>query len=445
MQMKISGKHIVLLACCAFITGCSNDNGSVDPVETAWIKTYGGSEDDMAVSVIAAGGGDYVVLGTTASTDGDITDKAAVENDFWLLKINSEGNVVWSKTYGGSGDDIGRSVIQTQDGGYAIAGYSTSSDGDASNNEGFHDHWILKLDAQGTIEWENSFGFAGHDHAYDLLQTADGGYFLSGFTDVTASGGQGNFGKSTATQHGVGEFWAIKTDPQGTMQWSRYFGGTNNDRSYASTQAADGGFILTGFSESTDFDISTPRGSYDFWVIKITATGDLAWERSFGGSEIEESYDIVLTADNNYRIAGQTYSTDKDITNPHGNSDFWTIEIDDNGNLIREKTYGGPDFDVARSISVTHDNGFLIAGNTKSTSADVDENFGENDIWLIKTDASGTLLWEQSFGGSGLDFGHDAIETEDRSIIVVGNTDSSDHHIPENKGKNDVIVVKLRQ
>ncbi|MCB0375558.1 MAG: hypothetical protein KDD04_06535, partial [Sinomicrobium sp.] len=321
--MKINSA-IVLSALSIGIAGCSGSNNeSHSPVETAWVKTFGGSEDDVAVSVIAASDGTYMVLGTTASTNGDITDNAVAENDFWLLKIDGEGNVVWSKTYGGSGEDIGQSVIQTADGGYAIAGYSQSSDGDGSNNEGFHDQWLLKLDDQGNIEWENSFGFAGHDHAYDVLQTADGGYLLSGFTDITASGGQGNYGKSAEALHGVGEFWAVKTDASGTLQWSRYFGGTNNDRAYAVVQANDGGFVLTGFAESNDFDISGTKGSYDFWVIKITATGDLAWERSFGGSGIEESYGIALTANNHYVIAGQTYSTDTDVTQPHGNSDFW--------------------------------------------------------------------------------------------------------------------------
>ena len=324
----MNAKYIILFALCALIIGCANNDDETRFLgEIAWIKTFGGSEEDIAIAVIEANDGDYVILGTTASTDGDITDKTLAENDFWLLKINDEGNIIWSKTYGGTDDDVAQSVIQTTDGGYVIAGYSKSSDGDASNNEGFHDNWILKLDAEGNIQWENSFGFAGHDHAYDVLQTTDGGYFLSGFMDITASGGEGNFGKPAEALHGVGEFWGIKTDASGNMQWSRYFGGTNNDRAYSVVQANDGGFVLTGFSESDDFNITDSRGSYDFWVIKITATGELVWERSFGGSEIEESYSISLTADNNYIIAGHTYSTDKDVTENYGNSDLWVIKI----------------------------------------------------------------------------------------------------------------------
>lgn len=441
--MKISGTSILIL--CLLISGCSkDDNEPRFSGEITWAKTFGGSEDDVAIAVIEAKDNSYMVLGTTSSIDGDVTDKTTVENDFWLIKMDSEGHIIWSKTYGGSDDDIAQSLIQTSDGGYAIAGYSRSSDGDASNNEGFHDQWLLKLDAQGNLQWENSFGFAGHDHAYDLLQTADGGFLLSGFMDVTASGGEGNYGKSAGALHGVGEFWAVKTDASGNMQWSRYFGGTNNDRSYSVVQANDGGFILTGFAESTDFNISNSKGSYDFWVIKITAAGDLVWEKSFGGSEIEESYSIAVTADDNYIIVGQSYSIDKDVTEPLGNSDAWVIKIDDDGNLLWNKNYGGPDFDVAKSIMPAHDGGFIISGNTRSATGDVSENFGENDIWVFKIDASGKLQWERSLGGTGMDFGLDAMETSDGKVIVAGETDSTDQHITENKGKKDILVVKLQ-
>ncbi|MEM9685380.1 MAG: hypothetical protein AAF934_00475 [Bacteroidota bacterium] len=444
-RIKISSKYILLLTLFLLSSACADsDDTSGFLGEVAWIKTFGGSEEDVAIAVIEANDSTYMVLGTTSSTDGDVTDKATVENDFWLLKIDGDGNTIWSKTYGGSDDDVAQSVIQTTDGGYAIIGYSKSSDGDASNNEGFHDNWIIKLDVQGNIQWENSFGFAGHDHAYDVLQTTDGGYFLSGFMDVTASGGEGNSGKAAKALHGFGEFWAVKTDASGVLQWSRYFGGSNNDRSYSVVQANDGGFVLTGFSESNDFNITDSKGSYDFWVIKITAAGELAWERSFGGSGIEEAYSIALTEDNNYIIAGQTYSTDKDVTEQYGNADFWVIKIDDDGQLLWDKNYGGTDFDSVRSITPTRDGGFVMAGNTKSTTIDVSENFGENDIWAVKINASGKLQWEMAFGGFGIDFGHDAIETSDRNIIIVGETESNDHHITENKGKKDMVIIKLR-
>ncbi|MEM8862142.1 MAG: hypothetical protein AAGD96_27795, partial [Chloroflexota bacterium] len=181
--------------------------------EVEWIRNYGGSGNDTAQSIITTQDGGYAVMGYTNSTAGDITDKELAVNDYWLLKLDAQGEIQWTKTYGGSKDDRGQSVIQATDGGYAIVGYAMSSDGDGSKNEGFHDNWILRLDAAGEILWERSFGFSGHDHSYDVLQTADGGFFFAGFLDVQSSQGLGDTGKGDLlTRHGVGEYWGTKLD-----------------------------------------------------------------------------------------------------------------------------------------------------------------------------------------------------------------------------------------
>ena len=439
-----------------FITlflSCSKDKNSdgaiVESVflgEIDWIKNYGGTGEETAQSVIVTSDGGYAVFGYSNSIDGDIVGKATNVNDYWLLKLDSEGNIQWNKTYGGSKDDRGQRIIQTLDGGYAIVGYAMSSDGDGSNNEGFHDNWILKLDASGTVEWERSFGFSGHDHSYDVLQTADGGFFFVGFVDVTASGGAGadtNKG-NYITRHGVGEFWGTKLDAKGNLEWRRFFGGTSNDRAYAVVQANDRGFVLTGSSESNDFDITNNKGSYDFWVIKITDKGDLVWQNSFGGTGIDKAWDIAKTNDNGYVITGNTFSTDTDVTKNNGASDVWLVKINDSGKMLWEKTYGGLEFDAARSVNLTKEEGFIIAGNSKSNNADVDENFGENDLWLMKIDKEGSLVWQKSFGGTDLDYAFDAIENNDKSIVLVGETASTDFLGLQNKGKTDVVVLKIK-
>ncbi|NNJ39109.1 MAG: hypothetical protein HKP23_07695, partial [Flavobacteriaceae bacterium] len=283
--------------------------------EVAWVKSYGGSGDETAQSVIETSDGGYAILGFTNSTDGELQGKVLPVNDYWLLKLDTNGNIEWTKTYGGSKDDRGQAVIQTSDGGFAITGYAMSDDGDGSNNNGFHDNWILKLDPQGNLEWEKSFGFSGHDHSYDLVQTSDGGFFFVGFLDITSALADGTYGKgNTLTRHGVGEFWGTKIDALGNLEWRRYYGGTNNDRAHAVVHSDDGGFVMAGFSESTDFDISNSRGSYDFWIIKITENGNLVWERSLGGAGIEIAYDIALASDGNYLVTGHTFSNDQDIS-----------------------------------------------------------------------------------------------------------------------------------
>ncbi len=447
-------RGILLIGLLLVLWSCTNDDapstdsGSEDGLEEfgsiAWIQNFGGSGDDSPRSIVSTLDGGFAVFGFTNSIDGDLAQKSLAVNDYWLLKFDSVGSLQWSKTYGGSKDDRGQQVIRTKDGGYAITGYAMSDDGDGTKNEGFHDNWILKLDASGTILWEKSFGFSGHDHSYDIIETTDGGFFFSGFLDVTSSNGEGSTEKSRTTAHGVGEFWGTRLDAEGNLVWRKYFGGTNNDRSFGVINANDGGFILTGASESDDFDISNPKGSYDYWVVKVDKNGNFEWERSFGGTGIDQSHDVSKTADGAYVIVGNTFSTDVQVSKNNGESDIWLVKFDENGNLIWERNYGGPLFDSAHGVSLAADGGFIISGNSKSFGGDTTANFGENDLWLLKTNATGDLVWQQTFGGTGLDFGYDAIQTSDGSVLFVGDTASQDFPEIQHKGGVDLVIVKVQ-
>ncbi|SHI96277.1 hypothetical protein [Aquimarina spongiae] len=443
MKRNIKISLVALLAILLYSCSNDDDNDNSDVInfqgEIDWIKTFGGSDEESARSVIETSDGGYAVFGFTKSTDGNITEKTLNVNDYWLLKLDAEGTLQWNKTIGGSGDDQGQEVIQTRDNGFLITGYSMSSDGDASNNEGFHDNWFVKLDSSGNIEWEKSYGFAGHDHSYAIIQTQDGGYFSAGFLDITASGGEGGL-----TKHGVGEFWGQKINAQGELEWRNFFGGTNNDRSYSVLQSTDGGFVMFGATESTDFDITSHNGSYDFWIVKINASGEMVWQKTYGGSGIDIAYEAVLAADNSYVVVGQTISNDGDVTDNHGDSDFWVIKIDDDGNLIWKKSFGGLQFDVARSIDTTFDGGFVISGASKSSSGDLSANHGDNDFWVIKIDNSGNLQWEKNFGGAGFDFSYDVIETSTGHLLAVGETNSNNLDETENKGLLDLMVIKIK-
>jgi len=438
-------KYFCFFPICLLLFTCSTDDNSSNKFPFTgtldWSKTFGGSQNDIAHSVIQTQDNHLVVFGYTGSSDGDIVDKTNDAYDYWLIKLDLEGNLIWSKTYGGSGEDKGEKVIETSDGGFAIVGFSKSSDGDASNNEGFHDNWILKLDGSGNILWEKSFGFAGHDHAYSVLQTNDGGFFMTGFLDVTASGGEGN-SRIQNTRHGVGEFWCHKLDANGNIQWRKFFGGSSNDRSFDAVQADDGGFVITGFSESNDFDISNNQGSYDYWVIKLDVSGNLIWEKSIGGTEIDQSRGIVKTEDNAYIIAGNSFSTDGDISSNIGSSDFFLVKLNDRGAIVWKQNYGGSDFDYATSINKIR-NGFVVSGYSKSFDNQLTSNYGETDFWAITIDSDGGLIWQKNFGGSNMDLAFDSIETSEGAIIVVGETESTDNDIPDNKGLKDVLIVKI--
>lgn len=426
------------------LMNCSSDDSS--PVNNnnspEFVKTHGGSKNDSAQSVTATTDGGYIVLGHTQSNDNDITDKQDESFDYWILKFDANDQLQWQKTYGGSLDDRGNDIIETSDGGYAILGYSFSNNDDVSNNAGLQDYWIVKLNASGNILWEKSFGYQGADSGISLIETNDQGFLITGILDVTASGGEGNT-QRTANRHAGGDYWALKLDISGNLEWSRYFGGNFTDTPYGVVQTEDNGFIIAGSSDSEDTDISGNIGTYDFWVIKISSSGDLVWEKSFGGSQIDEARAIIKSGDGNYIIAGDTRSNDNDISQNKGAADLWLIKISPTGNLIWEKTIGGSNFDVARAIENSQNNGFIISGSSRSSDIDVSENKGQNDAWILKTDNNGNLLWETTVGGSNIDFSYDVAELANGSVIAVGDTASNDGDIIENKGFSDLLIIKI--
>jgi hypothetical protein len=438
-------KAFYFFVSCLTLLNCSKEEAlsfpisGVDLGEITNIKNYGGSKNDVANAVVKTQDGGAAVLGYTQSINGDISDKTTEGFDFWVLKLDADGNLQWNKTFGGSEDDRGNDILQTNDGGYAILGYSTSSDQDVPGNAGSQDFWMVKLDANGAISWSKTFGYLGADSGTSLLQTADNSYLITGILDVTASGGQGN--SRNSQRHAGGDIWAIKLSENGDLQWSKYFGGSFTDAPFGVVETEDQNFIIAGSSDSADVDISKNNGSYDFWVLKITSEGSLLWERSFGGSEIDEGRAITSTNDGNFIIVGDTRSADKDVSNNHGAADVWIIKMNTDGNLIWEKTIGGSSFDVARSVTKTQDNGFIISGSSRSLD-DGFTNQGQNDALLLKIDSEGNLIWKQTIGGSEIDFFYDAVQLNNTTLIAVGETNSSNGDLTENKGFSDALIIK---
>ena len=220
---------LYLLYSVCFITlslmGCSEDNNNSTPqapdIVVDFITTLGGSKNESAQAVVNTTDGGYAVLGHAQSMDGDVTNKSNESYDYWVLKFDTTNQLQWQKTYGGSDDDRGTDLIQTSDGGYAVIGKSKSNDLDVSENAGFDDFWVSKLDSSGSISWEYTFGFAGSDTPYSIIQTNDNGYLLSGVLDVSASNGQGDR-NSIGSRHAGGDYWVIKLNANGVKQWSNY-------------------------------------------------------------------------------------------------------------------------------------------------------------------------------------------------------------------------------
>jgi len=430
-----------------FFINCSEDNDNSIPngqeKEIDFITTLGGSKNESAQAVVNTTDGGYAILGHAQSMDGDVLNKSNESYDYWLLKFDATNQLQWQKTYGGSDDDRGVDLIQTSDNGYAVIGKSKSNDLEVSENAGFDDFWVSKLDSSGTIIWEYSFGFAGSDTPYSIIQTNDNGYLLSGVLDVSASNGQGDR-NSILSRHAGGDYWVIKLNASGVKQWSNYYGGSFTDTAYDAIQTEDDGYIIIGSSDSDDVDITNNLGSYDFWILKISATGTLVWEKSFGGSEIDEAHAISQATDGNYLIVGDTRSNDLEISQNNGAADLWIVKITPEGTLLWEKTLGGSSFDVGRSISKTQDNGFLVSGSSRSSDGNLTSNKGQNDAWVVKINSSGNLEWQKTIGGSEVDFFYDAVELNDQTIIAVGDSNSINEDIYENNGFSDLLILKLK-
>lgn len=438
--------QIVSVFTALILVSCSSDDNNNLPTfqnELDFISTYGGTKNESGNSIESTSDGGYIVLGYTQSMDGDITDKQNESFDYWITKFNNEGVLQWSKTYGGTNDDRGSDIIQTSDGGYAILGYTQSIDEDVSQNAGFQDYWIAKLNSQGEIEWENSYGFAGADNGSALIQTSDGGYMLVGVLDVTASGGQGNSARNSQ-RHAGGDYWAVKIDASGNLQWSKYFGGSFSDSAYDVLETADGNYIIVGSSDSNDVDISANKGTYDYWVVKINNTGTLLWEKSFGGDQIDEARGITDTNDGNYLIVGTTRSEDQDISNALGAADFWIIKISPSGELLSEKTVGGSSFDSGLQITKSKNGGFIACGSTRSSNGDITTNNGQNDAWVFKVDENLNIEWSNTFGSSAIDVFYDVAELDNNHVVAVGESNTADFDIQENKGFTDLLITKLK-
>ena len=279
------------------------DSNSVPYIE--WQRSLGGSGEDVVYSSIQQTSDDgFIVAGRSTSNDGDVSG-AHGSSDYWVTKLDSSGNLLWQKTLGGMATDIAYSVQQTSDGGFIVAGHSTSSDGDVlSGNKGGFDQWITKLDASGNLLWENSMGGSADDHALDIQETSDGGFLVIGESQSSdgdvLSGNKGGFDE-----------WITKLDASGNLLWEKSFGGSADDGVRSARQTSDGGFIIAGRSASSDGDVlSGNKGGLDQWITKLDASGNLLWEKSFGGSADDNASSVQQTSDGGFIVAGYSYSSD---------------------------------------------------------------------------------------------------------------------------------------
>jgi hypothetical protein len=369
-------------------------------LDTIWTKTFGGINFDEGFSVQQTINGDYIITGSTQSF-------GAGEFDVWLIKVDTSGNTLWEKTFGGSGTEWGYSVLQTADGGYIISG-STSSFG-----VGNGDVWLVKTDSSGDSLWTKTYGGINIDAGKSIQQTIDGGFIITG---VTTSFGAGS-----------GDVWLVKTDSFGNALWTKTLGGSEWDNSTSIQQTSDEGYIVTGYTKSFG------SGDYDVWLIKTNSSGDTIWTKTFGGYASDVGYSVQLTTDGGYIITGYTNSFGL------GNADVWLIKTDSLGIALWTKTFGGVDWDGGFSVLQNTDGGYDIIGVTASFSV------GSLDAWLIETDSSGNKLWTDTFGGIGTDEAESFQQITNGGFIIVGRTESfgaGDYDVWLIKTEPDISIIE---
>jgi predicted secreted protein len=356
-----------------------------------WEYTFGGTGSDGGRSVIQTTDGGFAIAGWTNSY-------GAGGMDIWLVKTDSEGQEQWNNTFGGILDEYipgiaSNSLIQTPDEGFVLLG-TTSSYG-----VGGVDMWLVKTDSEGQAQWNNTFGGASDESAGSLIQTTDGGFVLIGSTESYGAG-------ST-------DGWLIKTDANGQAQWNKTFGGLLEDELNFFIQTTDGGYALIGYTRSYG------AGEEDGWLIKTDANGQAQWNKTFGGLESDATSFLTLADDGGYLIVGATESYS------------WWIKTDANGQAQWNKTYRDP-LNTIKSLIKLNEGGYALTGfSTKGEEDQIEE-----DCWLAKIDENGQIEWEKTFGGPKTDVGYDLIQTTDGELILTGETSS------KGAGEGDMWLLK---
>ncbi|HYV93007.1 MAG TPA: T9SS type A sorting domain-containing protein [Chitinophagales bacterium] len=387
-----------------------------------WQVCLGGTDYDQGNAVTQTADGGYAVVGGAISTNGNATGNHGGV-DYLVVKLSSSGQVQWQKCLGGSGEDGGYGIDATPDGGVIVSGHAYSNDGDVSGNHGSSDTWIIKFDVSGNIQWSKCYGgTGGEEYPARVKTTSDGGYVF-----VTNSGStDGDVNPPVAGQT---DFWLVKLNSSGTIEWANTFGGSTSERPFDVEEAEDGGFIMAG--------VEYPGMGDYWWVVKADSNGNQQWAKTYGlPLPAQQAEDIEVVPGIGYIVVGQIDSA---------MNDGWVLLIDSSGNEIWDRHLSGSWYDNAVSVNVNDDGTYAVLGQTSSQNGDITCNTQSTDkFWWLTLDATGTTILNQfCFGGSGGDTPFMMRPTNDNGYICVGMTSSTDGDVSGNHGSEDFWVVKL--
>jgi len=428
--------------------------------ELQWDKKAGGTDDDIIATFMLSPDSGFILCGTSFSgISGDKTqanhDTSQTTSDFWIVKTDNAGVILWDKRYGGNLTEVLIDATVTSDGGIASGGQSYSGiDGDKTepNHDSTmlsNDYWIVKTDESGIVQWDKRFGGSSYELFGSIRQVADGGFIISG---SSFSGADGD--KSEASQGGW-DFWIVRTDATGNKLWDKRFGGTGDEFSTSLEVTVDGDYLVAGYSNSgiSGDKSEVGRGSTDYWVVKVNDAGVKLWDKTLGGNYNDWLFAISLTDDGGYIFGGQSFSEatgDKTTPNhdpaPSG-SDRWIVKTDSDGNKLWDRTIGGMATDDLSRIARTSDGGYLLSGESYSQIGGdkTEANLGPEQTWVVKTDSLGLVLWDKTIFTDGHDEAGSAIPYGDDCFIAVNFTqaDTGGYKSELSWGYGDYWMVKM--
>lgn len=407
-----------------------------------WQNNLGGKNNDFAYATTPTSDGGYVIVGSTNnSNDGDVPSSKALANssDIWVVKLNNWGEIVWSKTFGGTKDDVATDVLETKDKSILVVATTLSTDGEAVGNGSRGGIILLNLRADGAIIWRKVFasGYNAGEIAFtradanskpSIKPTADGGYILG----------------ASITPINTSDFWLSKLNATGDIQWTKTFGTSQNDWMNEVIICADGGFLMLGGTEASNNEITgAGKGFIDIYVIKVDALGKLLWQKALGGTNLDIAFSAIETSDNGYMVVGETNSSNGEMTPNLGQKDGFLLKFANNGNLIWKVLTGGDDIDGLYTIRKTTDGKIFAMGSSSSVIGKVKPKGPVGDMWLVNIENSGIITSHTMFGGADADIARGAFPTADGGFIIAGNSDSVDGNLIDNKGSTDFWAVKV--
>ena len=400
-----------------------------------WQRSLGGTQYDRFYAIEQTDDGGYIMAGETTSADGDVSGGHG-SWDFWVVKIDAFGTLDWQRCLGGSNLETAGDILQTNDGGYVVLGAAMSNDGDVTGISGSTDLWMVKLNASGELQWQQCYGgAAGAERGWSVKQTpSDGGFIAAGYS---SSG-------DVPGHIGYDDVWVLKIDASGNLQWQKCLGGSDADEARSIEPTADNGYILSGRTYSDDGDVVGYHSGWDFWVVKLNSSGMIQWQQCLGGSERDEGQDIQQTMDGGFIAVGTTSSNDMDVSGNHGgDGDVWVVKLSADGQLQWQKCLGGPSTDEGYAIHQASDGGYLVAGMAGSDGGDISGFHGYSDFWLLKLDTLGNVEWQKCLGGSYEEVAYAFMVTADGGNILTGITGSTNGDVTGFHGSRDGWVVKL--